>query len=132
MDIFHGMFQLVSLFDNDFKPGVRSLGGKFDTNHFISLASFEEDGSAEIAPQIEDYQGHDQYKNSQAHFHSLQDYRGCGNIREFLRNRRQKIKEIQDIELKKDNKRKAGLFIQDLPIQGRTIMIYHQLWMLVV
>ena len=119
-----GYILLVSLFENDFKPGVRSLGGKFDTNHLISLASFEEDGSAEIAPQLEDFQGHHQYKTSQAHFHSLQDYRGCGNLREFLRNRRQKIKEIQDIELKKDKKRKVGLFLQDLPVQGRKVCIY--------
>ena len=99
--------------------GVHTLGGEQDINHLVSFASFKENGSADIAPHIEDSQGHFQSETSR--FHSLQNNKGCRDIESFLRSSTERIKQVWEEEVKMGSNQgdpQTSLFLHDLPTQG--------------
>ena len=107
--------------------GVHTLGGDRDINHLVSFASFKENGSADVAPHIEDSQGH--FQNETSRFHSLQNNKDCGGVEDFLRSTTQTIKQLWEEQIKTglNEDPQTSLFLHDWPTQGENKSFHFEL-----
>ena len=108
--------------------GVHTLGGERDINHLVSFASFKENGSADVAPHIEDSQGH--FQNETSRFHSLQNNKGCGDVESFLRRTTKTIKQLWEEQIKTGSNQgdpQTSLFLHDWPTQGENNSFHFEL-----
>ena len=96
--------------------GVHTLGGAQDINHLISFASFKEDGLEDFATHIEDLQ--ERFLDKISRFHCLEDHKGCGDVKSFLRATKQSIIQTQQEQSKTGlyrGKPETSLFLHDWP-----------------